>query len=154
MIQLRRAEFDDCPLLHRIQVCSFRALLDQYRDYDTNPAAESLEKIHQRFAQEYTDYYLIQHGEQTVGMLRVCNYGLRCRLSPICVLPEYRGRGFASQAVLEVETYYPNAQYWELDTIRQEDSLCRFYERLGYVRTGAYHTIRNGMDLVFYRKQR
>lgn len=152
MIKLRKAEFSECTYLHGIQLRSFQFLLEKYQDFDTNPAAETLQKIQMRFVQKHTDYYLILNDEQVVGMLRVCDYGAACRLSPICILPEYRGRGFATRAILEMERYYPNAEYWELDTILQEDSLCRLYENLGYVRTGKYHTIRDGMDLVFYRK--
>lgn len=152
MIVLRKAERADCPVLHDLQVASFLPLLEKYQDYETNPAAETLDRIFARFAQPFTDYYLILHCERVVGMLRVCDYGQRCRLSPICILPEYQGRGYASQAILEIEQRYPQAKSWELDTILQEQKLCGFYEKLGYVRTGEYHRIKTGMDLVFYRK--
>ena len=153
MIKLKKAEKSDCPLLHRIQTESFASLLTKYRDYSTNPAAEPLDKIYMRFDQEYTDYYLILEGASIAGMLRVCNYGAKCRLSPICILPEFRGRGYACAAINIMETLYPKAAYWELDTILQEDALCRFYEKLGYVQTGEYRNIKEGMDLVFYQKQ-
>ena len=154
MIRLKRAERSDCTLLHRLQTVCFMPLLDKYRDYNTNPAAESPERIRQRFAQDFTEYYLIWHRDIVVGMLRVCNHGERCRLSPICILPEYQGRGFARTAMLEMEKMYPRAKIWELDTILQEERLCRLYEALGYIRTGECHRIQDGMDLVFYRKLR
>ena len=152
MIRLEKAVDSDCSLLHRLQIWCFQPLLEKYQDYDTNPGAESLEKIKLRFGQEYTDYYLIYYRDTVVGMLRVCNYGRRCRLSPICILPEYQGRGFAQAAMREMERLYPEAKTWELDTILQEEKLCRLYEKMGYVRTGEYHRIQQGMDLVFYRK--
>lgn len=152
MISLQKARFEDCPLLHSIQVKSFVELLRKYNDFDSNPAAESLEKIVQRFQQSYTDYYLIQSGVATVGMLRVCNFGINCRLSPICILPEYRGRGYGRQALLEMEKLYPEAVFWKLDTIAQEAHLCRLYESLGYRKTGKTETVQDGMDLVYYEK--
>ena len=152
MITLKKAERKDCPLLYQLQVTSFLPLLEKYRDYETNPAAESLDRIQQRFAQPYSDYYLILESERVVGMLRVCNHGERCRLSPICILPEYQGRGYATQAIRNMEQCYPQAKFWELDTILQEKNLCRLYEKLGYVCTGEHHRIQEGMDLVFYRK--
>ena len=152
MIKLKRAVRSDCPLLHQLQTASFASLLEKYQDFDTNPGAEPLEKIYARYDQPYTAYYLILQKEQVVGMLRVCNHGERCRLSPICVLPEYQGRGYASAAIGDMETLYPAAHQWELDTILQEEPLCRLYERLGYMKTGEYRRIKEGMDLVFYRK--
>lgn len=54
--------------------------------------------------------------------------------------------------MLEMEILYPQAKTWELDTILQEESLCRLYEKRGHFRTGEYHRIQEGMDLVRYRK--
>ena len=151
-ISLRKAEYEDCALIHSIQVKSFVGLLQKYNDFDSNPAAESLDRIQQRFAQPYTEYYLIMSDDVVVGMLRVCNFGVNCRLSPICILPEYRGRGYATQALEVMERLYPDTTRWQLDTIMQEDDLCKLYERSGYCKTGKTESIKEGMDLVYYEK--
>ena len=153
VISLRKATYEECPLIHSIQVKSFVGLLQKYNDFDSSPAAESLDKIQQRFQQPYTDYYLIQSGEENVGMLRVCDFGVNCRLSPICILPEFRGKGYATQAIRLMEKQYPEALVWQLDTILQEDHLCSLYEKLGYRKTGKLEHIQEGMDLVFYEKK-
>ena len=153
MISLRKATYEECDLLHSIQVKSFIGLLQKYNDFDSNPAAESLDRIQQRYQQPYTDYYLIMADDETVGMLRVCDFGVNCRLSPICILPEFRGRGYAQMAILAMEKLYPQALVWQLDTILQEDHLCRLYEKLGYLKTGKEDHIQEGMDLVFYEKK-
>lgn len=151
-IILRKAERTDCPQIHEIQAKSFQPLLDKYQDFDTNPAAESLERIYERFDQEYTTYYLLCQEETVIGIMRICDWGKTCRLSPICILPEFQGKGYAQQVISLVEGMYPNACKWELDTILQEEKLCYLYEKLGYRRTGEYHKIKDGMDLVFYSK--
>ena len=153
MVSLRKATYEDCTTIHTIQVKSFIELLQKYNDFDSNPAAESLEKIYQRFEQPYTDYYLIIADQETVGMLRVCDFGVNCRLSPICILPEYRGKGFAAKAIHEMEKQYPEAMLWQLDTIMQEAHLCSMYEKLGYRKTGKVEHLKEGMDLVFYEKK-
>ena len=152
MVSLLKAKTEDCALIHSIQVKSFIEILQKYNDFQSNPAAESPEKIQQRFQQPFTDYYLILADGMTVGMLRVCNFGVKCRLSPICILPEYRGKGYGKQAMLEMEKLYPDASLWMLDTIAQEEYLCRLYESLGYRKTGKTEQVQDGMDLVFYEK--
>ena len=152
MISLRKATYEECPLLHSIQVKSFIGLLQKYQDFESSPAAESLDKIQQRFRQPYTDYYLIRSGDQMVGMLRVCNFGLNCRLSPLCILPEFQGRGLAQESVHVMEKLYPEAITWQLDTIAQEEKLCYLYEKLGYRKIGKIEHVKEGMDLVFYEK--
>lgn len=151
-VSLRKAEYSDCPVLHSIQLHSFVELLQRYEDYESNPAAESLDQIQQRFEQPFTDYYLIQLDEVSIGMLRVCNFGENCRLSPICILKDYQGKGYAQEAISLMEQLYPNAKKWELDTIAQEEKLCYLYEKMGYRRTGRVEHMKDGMDLVFYEK--
>ena len=151
-ISLRKAEYSDCPLIHTIQVRSFIAMLRKYEDYQSSPAAEGLDQIQRRFQQPFTSYYLITAGEQVVGILRVCDFGINCRLSPICILPEFQGMGYGKKAVSLLETLYPKTKCWQLDTIVQEEKLCQFYEALGFQKTGKTEHLKEQMDLVFYEK--
>jgi len=151
-ICLRKATDADCEMILHIQVKAFTPLLLKYQDYESSPAAEDMDAIQRRMAQSYTDYYLIEAEQSVLGMLRVCNFGVSCRLSPICILPEYQGHGHAQKAMTAMEAQYPNTRKWELDTIAQEEKLCHLYEKVGYRKTGRTDHLKDGMDLVFYEK--
>jgi len=151
-VTLKKAAFEDCVLLHDLQVRSFKALLDKYQDYDYNPGAENLERIIERFKLPNTDYYLILLDDLPIGGLRVYDFGERCVLKQIFILPEHQNHGFAQQAITQVESLYPNAEKWCLDTILQENKLCHLYEKIGYCKTGQTKNLQPGMDLVFYDK--
>lgn len=45
MVSLHRAKMNECEEIHRMQIESFRALLDKYKDYNTNPAANHSKKF-------------------------------------------------------------------------------------------------------------
>ena len=151
-IRLRKATEDDLRKIHYIQVKSFAQLLLKYEDFESSPAAESLEDIRQRFRQPFTDYYFVVLDDREIGMLRVCDFGENCRLSPLCILPEYQGRGYAQQAIAQMESLYPKARLWQLDTIAQEEKLRHLYEKMGYRRIEKTEQIKEGMELVFYEK--
>ena len=151
-VSLKQVTESDCATIHRIQVKAFSQLLLKYQDYSSNPAAESLDQIKQRFDQSFTDYYLIMLDEVAIGMLRVCDFGEHCRLSPICILQDYQGKGYAQEAIRQMENLYPNAKKWELDTIAQEEKLCYLYEKMGYRKTGRMENLKDGMDIVYYEK--
>ncbi len=151
-IQLRKATEEDLHKVLYIQVKSFAQLLVKYEDFQSSPAAEGMEDIRQRFRQPFTDYYLIMLDDQEIGMLRVCDFGEKCRLSPLCILPEYQGHGYAQQAMTEMEALYPMAHLWQLDTIAQEEKLCHLYEKMGYRRIEKTEQIKAGMELVYYEK--
>lgn len=126
--------------------------MKRHQDFDTNPAVESREKF-QRYFLENSDNYLIRLGAISVGALRVVRLadGV-CRLSPISVLPEYQGNGYAQQAMREMEALYPLAKSWRLDTIKQEAGLVHLYEKMGYRQTGKEKRIKEGMHLIFLEK--
>ena len=151
-IRLRKATEEDLQKIFYIQVKSFAQLLLKYEDFNSSPAAEGMDDILQRFRQPYTDYYLILLDDREIGMLRVCDFGEHCRLSPLCILPEYQGRGYAQQAMVLMESLYPKARLWQLDTIAQEEKLRHLYEKMGYRRLEKTEQIKAGMELVYYEK--
>ncbi|MCL2427553.1 MAG: hypothetical protein FWD05_14610 [Oscillospiraceae bacterium] len=70
-INLKKADINDCEKTHQMQVESFKELLDKYNDYDTSPASESIDRIEQRMAQDYTEYYLVCMDSVHIGFIRV-----------------------------------------------------------------------------------
>lgn len=153
-IALRKAGTEDAELIWKMQVEAFKELLVKYEDYDLNPAAELLDKTIMRLNQSFTYFYFIESNGEKMGAIRVVDKkeeGKPKRISPIFVMPAYRGKGVAQMAVLEAERIH-GSDNWELDTILQEAGNCHLYEKLGYRQTGETEKINDKMTLVFYRK--
>ena len=136
-----------------MQIEAFRALLEKYQDYDLSPAAEGIDKIRARYEQPWTTYFFIEAEGNDVGVIRVVDRkdGSRKRISPIFIMPEFRGRGYAQKAMLAIEEMY-GSDNWCLDTILQEKGNIHLYEKMGYHRTGKIEHINERMDIVFYDK--
>lgn len=153
MINIRKADKTDIPLIHSMQVEAFSPHLKKYRDYETNPAAESIEKIAVRMDMPYTSYFLIYADGKPVGALRAHRIEKnRYRIAPVFIIPESQGKGIGSKAMLLLETLIPEAEIWELEAILEEEKSCRFYERLGYKTTGRTEILKKNMTLVTYEK--
>lgn len=153
MITLRKAKAEDIEKIWKMQIEAFRALLEKYQDYDLSPAAEGVDKIRARYEQPWTTYFFIEAEGNDVGAIRVVDRkdGSRKRISPLWIMEEYRGRGYAQDAILAVEELY-GADYWCLDTIMQEKGNRHLYEKMGYHQTGRVEHINDRMDIVFYEK--
>ncbi|MBR3057395.1 MAG: GNAT family N-acetyltransferase [Clostridiales bacterium] len=136
-----------------MQIDAFSGLLAKYQDFDMSPGAEKLEKIEARFNQPWTNYYFIVAENKNVGVIRVIDKkdGSRKRISPIWIMEEFRGKGYAQKAILEAEKIY-GVENWSLDTILQEKGNCHLYEKMGYHQTGQIEHINDKMDIVFYEK--
>lgn len=146
-IRLTKATINDCKQIHQMQVKAFESLLIKYNDKETNPGSETLERVKQRMGQIFTDYYFIELDTTKIGVIRVAtNIQNVCRIAPMFILPAYRSKGYAQQAIMEAELLYPDINIWELDTIKQENKLCHLYEKMGYVITGKEERIQEGMD--------
>lgn len=150
-VVLKTIERDEIETVWKMQVEAFSELLEKYRNYDMSPATESLEKIISKFEQPWTTNYFIIANDERVGVMRIVDKkdGSRKRISPIWIMPEYRGKGYAQQAMLEAEKIY-GSKHWCLDTILQEKGNLHLYEKLGYHRTGKIEKINDRMDVVFY----
>ena len=152
-ITLRQAKREDIETIWKMQTEAFRGLLEKYQDYDLSPAAEGVDKVIARFEQPWTKYFFIEAEGTDVGVIRVVDKkdGSRKRISPLWIMEEYRGKGYAQDAIRAVEALYGN-HHWELDTILQEEGNLHLYEKMGYHRTGRTDKINERMDIVYYEK--
>ena len=152
-IELKPIMREDVETVWKMQVEAFSGLLDKYQDYDISPAAEGLDKVLARFEQSWTTYFFIMADDENVGVIRVVDKkdGSRKRISPIWIMPEYRNKGYAQQAIFEVEKIY-GSNHWSLETILQEKGNLHLYEKLGYHQTGRIDKINEHMDIVYYEK--
>ncbi len=152
-IELKPITREDIATVWKMQVEAFQVLLDKYQDYDTSPASEPVDKVLARFEQPWTTYFFIMANGEKAGVIRVVDKkdGSRKRISPIWIMPEFRNRGYAQQAILAAEKIYGSG-HWCLDTILQEKGNLHLYEKLGYHRTGRVDKINDKMDIVYYEK--
>ena len=96
---------------------------------------------------------LIMVGTEEVGVIRIVDKkdGSRKRISPLWIMPAYRGKGYAQLAMIEAERIH-GSDHWSLDTILQEKGNLHLYEKMGYHQTGKIEKINEKMDIVFYEK--
>ncbi|TYS68501.1 GNAT family N-acetyltransferase [Sutcliffiella horikoshii] len=136
-----------------MQQKAFRPLLAKYRDFDTNPANESIDKVITRIKNTNGEFLKIVVDDIIVGAICVVNKGSAHWISPMFILPEYQGKGIAQKTIISVEERFMEATSWELATILEEGRNCYLYEKMGYVKTSVTKEINNHTTLIFYRKE-
>ena len=105
-IELVRANESHAKEIWDMQKIAFAELLNKYRDYETNPANEPLEKVVMRLRQPFTYFYLIRSNDKNICAIRVVDKKTSAEMkhiSPLFILPEYRNNGLAQAAILRVE---------------------------------------------------
>ncbi len=158
LIELKLATKEEAESLHRLQVEAFMPLYEKYRDDDTSPAKESIERVTEKITEENSDFYFILFHEEKVGGVRVrWHQGKKVYeninwISPLFIIPKYQKKGIASKVIEQLSGIYPNTIEWRLDTIKQETHNCHLYEKCGFVRTGEDIVVNDKITLVHYVK--
>ena len=149
--------FRECDIdtVFEIQRTAYKPLYEKYHDDSSNPYMETKETVFRKYSREGTTGYLFILDGTTVGAVRINidDVNKSGRVSALCVLPQYQGKGIAQKALLEIERLHPNVERWFLDTILEEEGNCHLYEKLGYKKNGKIEIINEKMTLVFYEKK-
>jgi GNAT superfamily N-acetyltransferase len=152
-IRLEKAKNADAQMIFDMQMKAFMPLLNKYKDYDTNPANETIERVIERINDRNGRFFKILVDNIFVGAICVLwKEEVQFWISPMFILPKYQGKGIAQKCITLVEEMFPQASSWELATILEEERNCYLYEKLGYIKTGISKEINERTTLIFYKK--
>jgi RimJ/RimL family protein N-acetyltransferase len=152
-VRLEKATDNDASIIFDIQVKAFMPLLDKYKDFDTNPANETIERVITRINNPNGGFYKILVGNKLVGAICVFwKEEVQLWISPMFILPSYQGKGIAQKAITLIEEMFPQATTWELATILEEEQNCYLFEKMGYSKTGVSKKLNDYATLIFYKK--
>jgi len=150
---LEKASESDAESIFDIQVAAFTPLLKKYRDYEINPANETIDRVIARINNPDGGFYKIMANQDLAGA--ICMFRrveAHYWISPMFIRPEYQGRGIAQQAIFLLEQMFPQAATWELATILEEERNGYLYRKMGYSETGIRKMINENTTLVYYKK--
>jgi len=152
-VRLEKATNIDAQSIFDIQVKAFMPLLDKYKDYETNPSNETIERVITRINRPDGGFYKILADDQLVGAICVFwKEDVQFWISPMFILPTYQGKGIAQKAIILIEEMFLQANTWELATILEEERNCYLYEKMGYNKTGVSKKLNDNSTLIFYKK--
>lgn len=152
-VRLERATIEDAQVIYDSQVKAFMPLLEKYRDYETNPANETIERVISRISNPNGGFYKIVADNKLIGAICVVRKeDAQLWISPMFIVPSYQGKGIAQRSITLIEGMFPQAKSWELATILEEKINCYLYEKMGYSKTGVSKKLNNHATLVFYKK--
>lgn len=152
-VRLEKASESDAQSIFDIQMNAFLPLLEVYKDYNTNPAKETIERTITRINNPSGGFYKIIMDTTLVGAINIfCKEENQFWISPMFILPKYQGQGIAQKAIKQTENNFPQAVSWELAAIAEEKRNCYLYEKMGFTKTGVIKKINDGTTLVYFKK--
>lgn len=150
-LTIKRTQEVEARRLLEIQTEAFAEDLVRYEDYDTSPVNESIERLLRKVASFY--HYTIWLGDEIIGGADVRDLKEnRYRLNRVFLSHEYQNKGLGSKIMELIESEFPSAIEWSLDTPYLNTRNHHFYEKLGYKKVGQ-HQISAKLLLIDYVKK-
>lgn len=129
IIQFERATFDDIEALIAVRNISFYA---DYVKYGECPGYNISTEDMKNIISSKISYKIICNG-QIVGNISVTdNHDNTFHLGCLCVIPEYENKGIGQKALRFIESEFPHAMIWTLDTPADKERNIYFYKKAGY----------------------
>ncbi len=152
-IIFQRAKLEDAENLLEIQKKSFHEALELYKDYDTNPMFEKIEKISYKIQNH--DYFKIIADGIIIGGINIYKKNdFHYYINRIFIHPDFENLGIGKKAMefIEKEPDFQDAHIWTLETPHKSFKNHYFYEKLGYIRTGQVEEINENLKLIHFKK--
>lgn len=127
-IRIARTNMEEAQELLNIQKLAFQSDLEKYRDFATNPAAESLISFIQRIL--ISQHYTIFIDEEIAGSIDIRKISEdHYVLNQLCLNPKWQNRGFGSKIMKMMEEMFPNVTIWSLKTQRTMREIAIFMKK-------------------------
>lgn len=150
-IKISKSNLKETEPLLKIQTEAFKKDLKRYKDYDSSPAAESLDFF--KYRMNHSLHYTIYIDEKIAGgicLLKVADS--HYRLFRIFLDPKFQNKGLGTKILSAMEKQFPKVKKWSLDTPKDNERNRHFYEKFGYKQTGEMK-VNERLTLIEYEKK-
>ena len=131
MLSIRKMQKSDIEMLYNIALCSFQP---DYEKYGVYPPLINLKR--KKFLPLRIFGKTILYDDVIIGGAFVVAFCKKGNIGAIFLDTSQQHKGYGKQAMLMIEEVYPKAKRWKLETPAESYGLHRFYESLGYIKTG------------------
>ena len=131
----------------------FKPIYEKYQD-ETNPCKESIIKFISRTTKPNFKMYWIIENDTKVGQIWVATKNNTAKLARLFVLPKFQNKGYATNAIIDIEKLYSYYSHWWLDTIKEEKKNIHLYQKFGYKSNGKEKIFNDKMTIIEFEKEK
>ena len=125
-----RAEKEDLKEILDLQYLAYQSEAALFGNQDIPPLKETLPELEEEFNNGVVLKMVSEDG-RIIGSVRSCAKDKTAYIGKLMVHPDFRGKGYGSKLLREIERYYVDTRY-ELFTSTRSVDIIRLYEKLGY----------------------
>ena len=153
MIEFEKATEADAAALTRVQVVAFESQLPPELADAGGPEGYDSVAWQVKAMREMPYYKIVRDGEIVGGVVLEVPEPDHAHVERVFLHPDHHGQGIGTRTFAWLEAAHPQITLWTLRTPAFNTRNQRFYERLGYRRTGGQVEILPGFALLEYEKR-
>ena len=150
-VSILQANQEDASEILTLQRVAYQTEVLVYGDWNIPPLTQTLAQLESEFGSKV--FLKAVETNKIVGSVRASLDGNKCGIDRLIVHPDYRRRGIGRELMLKIETFFPDAERFELFTGSKSADNIRLYEKLGY-RICREEDLSEKVRIVFMEKQR
>jgi len=147
MIVFKDMTRQDVPTLYAM---ALRAFQPDYEKYGSFPPLLNTGK--KCFRPPLAWGKAVLYNDKVIGGVFVMAKAEKGQIGAIFIDPDHQKQGYGRQMMTAIEKLYPKVKNWTLDTPSENFHLHRFYESLGYVKTGKMKPSPDDITCFLYEK--
>ena len=125
-----RAEKEDLKEILDLQYLAYQSEAALFGNKDIPPLKETLPELEEEFKNGIVLKMVSEDGK-IIGSVRSYAKDKTAYIGKLMVHPDFRGKGYGSKLLREIERYYVDTRYELFTSTRSVDNI-RLYEKLGY----------------------
>jgi RimJ/RimL family protein N-acetyltransferase len=151
MKNITHASPEDAAAILELQKLAYRSEAKIYNDFNIPPLTQTLDELRSDFTGKV--FLKTQVEGKIVGSVRGYQAGSTCYIERLIVHPDFQGQGIGTTLMEQIQSFFGQAQRFELFTGHKSDRNIRLYERLGY-KTFKSEEMNKTLSFVFMEKHK
>ena len=129
-MNIGKANQEDLEEILQLQYLAYQSEAALFGTRDIPPLRQTLEEVRKEY-QNGVILKMVSEDGTIIGSVRAREEEGTVYIGKLMVHPVYRGRGYGTRLLCEIEGYFPGKRY-ELFTSTRSESNIRLYQRNGY----------------------
>ncbi|MGN1130743.1 MAG: GNAT family N-acetyltransferase [Ruminococcus sp.] len=124
-----KAHYNDLQEILNLQYLSYQSEAELFGSKDIPPLKQTLNEVIDEFNNGVILKMVINN--EIIGSVRAKEQNGTVYIGKLMVHPDYRGNGYGSKLLVEIESYFPKKRYELFTSTRSKDNI-RLYQKMGY----------------------
>lgn len=150
LTSIYKADYEDLPEILRLQQLAYQSEAALFGNQDIPPLKQTLDEV----IEEYNNGIILKMVTENniiIGSVRARENNGTVYIGKLMVHPDYRGHGYGTKLLKEIERTFPRKRYELFTSTRSMDNI-QLYNKIGY-KAFNQKTVNDELILVYMEKQ-